>query len=158
MVTSPKANDSSFISKMKSSGRNIVVFYGSQTGTAEEFAARLAKEAARYGMKALIADPEECEMVLPNQVLLLDALMSLSFHQEELVKLTEIPNSMAIFCMATYGEGDPTDNAQAFYEWLQAGDADLTGVNFAVIIFNVINEIETCLILLLFFQGIWLRQ
>ena len=49
---------------MKASGRNIVVFYGSQTGTAEEFAGRLAKEAARYGMKALVADPEECEMVL----------------------------------------------------------------------------------------------
>ena len=48
---------------MKASGRNIVVFYGSQTGTAEEFAGRLAKEAARYGMKALVADPEECQMV-----------------------------------------------------------------------------------------------
>ncbi len=51
---------------MKASGRNIVVFYGSQTGTAEEFAGRLAKEAARYGMKALVADPEECEMVWVN--------------------------------------------------------------------------------------------
>jgi len=43
--------------------RNIVCFYGSQTGTAEEFAGRLAKDAARFGMKALAADPEECEMV-----------------------------------------------------------------------------------------------
>ena len=34
--------------------------------------------------------------------------------------------------MATYGEGDPTDNAQVFYEWLQSGEADLSGVNFAV--------------------------
>lgn len=52
-----------FISKMKTHGRNVVVFYGSQTGTAEEFAARLAKEASRYGLKAMVADPEECEMV-----------------------------------------------------------------------------------------------
>ena len=44
-------------------GKNVVVFYGSQTGTAEEFAGRLAKDAARYGMKGMVADPEECEMV-----------------------------------------------------------------------------------------------
>jgi len=47
----------------KSQGRNVVVFYGSQTGTAEEFAGRLAKDAARYGMKAIVADPEESDMV-----------------------------------------------------------------------------------------------
>ncbi|CAG2174762.1 unnamed protein product, partial [Oppiella nova] len=98
---------------MKSGGRNVVVFYGSQTGTAEEFAARLAKEATRYGMKAMVADPEECDM-------------------EELSKLTEIENSIAVFAVATYGEGDPTDNAQEFYEWLQNGGADLTGLRFAV--------------------------
>lgn len=40
-----------------------MVFYGSQTGTAEEFAGRLAKDCAGYGMKGMVADPEECEMV-----------------------------------------------------------------------------------------------
>jgi sulfite reductase alpha subunit-like flavoprotein len=34
--------------------------------------------------------------------------------------------------MATYGEGDPTDNAQEFYDWLQRGDAELNGLNYAV--------------------------
>ncbi|XP_067144263.1 NADPH--cytochrome P450 reductase [Centruroides vittatus] len=111
--TMMRMDESSFISKMKSSGRNIVVFYGSQTGTAEEFAARLAKEAHRYGMKAMVADPEECDM-------------------EDLTKLSDIENSLAIFCMATYGEGDPTDNAQEFYQWLQTGDADLSGIRYAV--------------------------
>lgn len=108
-----RPSDNSFISKMKASGRNIVVFYGSQTGTGEEFAGRLAKEAQRYGMKGMVADPEECSM-------------------EELTQLKDIDNSLAIFCMATYGEGDPTDNCQEFYDWLQTGDCDLNGLKFAV--------------------------
>lgn len=91
----------------------MIVFYGSQTGTAEEFAARLAKEATRYGMKAMVADPEECEM-------------------EDLPKLQEIENSLAVFCVATYGEGDPTDNAQEFFEWLNGGGAELNGLRYAV--------------------------
>ncbi|KAG7471119.1 hypothetical protein MATL_G00121040 [Megalops atlanticus] len=109
----PAARETSFIEKMKKTGRNIVVFYGSQTGTAEEFSNRLAKDAQRYGMKGMAADPEEYDM-------------------SELSRLSEIENSLAIFCMATYGEGDPTDNAQDFYDWLQEGDADLEGVNFTV--------------------------
>ncbi|KPP68769.1 NADPH--cytochrome P450 reductase-like [Scleropages formosus] len=43
--------------------KNIVVFYGSQTGTAEEFSNRLSKDARRYGMKGMAADPEEYDMV-----------------------------------------------------------------------------------------------
>ncbi|KAG7319625.1 hypothetical protein KOW79_016768 [Hemibagrus wyckioides] len=107
------ARETSFIEKMKKTGKNIVVFYGSQTGTAEEFANRLSKDAHRYGMKGMAADPEEYDM-------------------NELSRLKEIDNSLAIFCMATYGEGDPTDNAQDFYDLLQEGDLDLDGVNFAV--------------------------
>ncbi|CAH1100164.1 unnamed protein product [Psylliodes chrysocephalus] len=105
--------ENSFIKKLQSSGRSLVVFYGSQTGTGEEFAGRLAKEGVRYRMKGMVADPEECDM-------------------EELVNLKNIPNSLAVFCLATYGEGDPTDNAMEFYEWLQNGDADLTGLRYAV--------------------------
>lgn len=43
-----------------------MVFFGSQTGTAEEFAGRLAKDCNRYGMKGMAADPEEFEMVRPS--------------------------------------------------------------------------------------------
>lgn len=108
-----QSTDNSFIKKLKTSGRSLVVFYGSQTGTAEEFAGRLAKEGIRYRLKGMVADPEECDM-------------------EELTNLKDIPNSLAVFCLATYGEGDPTDNAMEFYEWLQNGDTDFTGLNYAV--------------------------
>nr|AWA45974.1 NADPH-cytochrome P450 reductase [Pieris rapae] len=108
-----EVTENSFITKLQSSGRSLVVFYGSQTGTGEEFAGRLAKEGIRYKLKGMVADPEECDM-------------------EELAKLKDIKNSLAVFCMATYGEGDPTDNAMEFYEWLKNGDPDLTGVNYAV--------------------------
>lgn len=39
------------------------MFYGSQTGTAEEFANRLSKDAHRYGMRGMAADPEEYDLV-----------------------------------------------------------------------------------------------
>ena len=60
-----------------------------------------------------------------------DKFLRLS-QQEDLSKLTEIENGLAIFCLATYGEGDPTDNAQEFYDWLQEGNVDFEGVKFAV--------------------------
>lgn len=60
-------------------------------------------------------------------------VLTCSTTQAELSRLSEIENSLAIFCMATYGEGDPTDNAQDFYDWLQENDdEDLSGVNFTV--------------------------
>ena len=49
-----------FISRMKAGKKRVVVFYGSQTGTAEEFAARLAKDSSRHGMPAFTYDPEDC--------------------------------------------------------------------------------------------------
>ena len=52
--------------------------------------------------------------------------------QDDLPKLPEIEKSLAIFCVATYGEGDPTDNAQELYDWLQDGNSSLEGLNYAV--------------------------
>jgi hypothetical protein len=37
--------------------------------TGEEFASRLAKEGARYGLKGIVADPEECDMEELTQVI-----------------------------------------------------------------------------------------
>merc|ERR1719429_171279 len=112
------AAEKGFLAKMKKTKRRMVVFYGSQTGTAEEFAGRLAKEGARYGLKGLVADPEEEEM---------DDLQKLSEVEEEL----EGP-CLTVFMLATYGEGDPTDNAVEFNEKLTSDSLDLNGMKYAV--------------------------
>jgi len=104
----------SLVQKLKARDRKVVVFYGSQTGTAEDFASRLAKEASKYGVSGLALDPEEVG------------------DNDDLAHLHEIEDHLAIFCMATYGEGDPTDNAHDLKEWLVEGTSDLTGLNYAV--------------------------
>ena len=71
--------------------KRLAIFYGSQTGTAEEYAIRLAKEAkSRFGLASLVCDPEEYDFE----------------------NMDQLPEGCAIiFVMATYGEGEPTDNA-----------------------------------------------
>jgi len=119
-VSSASSGPKGFVDKMKRSTRRMVVFYGSQTGTAEEFSARLAKEGMRYGFRGVVADPEENEMEdLPE------------LAKEEFEEEIGGP-ALAVFCLATYGEGDPTDNAQAFFDWLQEGGIEFSGLRYAV--------------------------
>ena len=57
--------------------------------------------------------------------------------QNDLPRLAEIDKALAIFVLATYGEGDPTDNAQELYDYIQQGQCDLNELNYAVIsLFN----------------------
>jgi NADPH-ferrihemoprotein reductase len=39
------------------------LFYGSQTGTAEDYAGRLSREAKQYGFDPLVADMEDYDLV-----------------------------------------------------------------------------------------------
>ncbi|CAO1617258.1 unnamed protein product [Sympodiomycopsis kandeliae] len=88
-----------FVAKLQKQNKRIVIFYGSQTGTAEEYATKIAKEIkGRFGASSLVCDPEEYEF-------------------EKLDALPE--DAAAVFVMATYGEGEPTDNAVTFFEFLK---------------------------------------
>lgn len=90
------------IQKMEETGKNCVIFYGSQTGTAEDYASRLAKEGAqRFGLKTMVADLEE-------------------YDYDNLDQFPE--DKVAFFVLATYGEGEPTDNAVEFYQFITGED------------------------------------
>ncbi|KJZ74270.1 hypothetical protein HIM_06276 [Hirsutella minnesotensis 3608] len=76
--------------------KDIVLFWGSQSGTAESFAKRLARNLPQlFNLTAMSAD--------------------LSDFDPEAIAL--IPSSKrAIFILATYGEGDRSDNAAQFWD------------------------------------------
>ncbi|KAI0478764.1 NADPH-cytochrome P450 reductase [Xylariaceae sp. FL0804] len=94
------------IEKMEESGKNCVIFYGSQTGTAEDYASRLAKEGkSRFGLETMVADVED-------------------YDYENLDEMPE--DKVVMFVLATYGEGEPTDNAVDFYEFITGEDVSFS--------------------------------
>eukprot|EP01038_Epipyxis_sp_PR26KG_P006475 gene6475-8907_t len=91
---------------------NMSIFFGSQTGTAEGFCRVLMKDAKAAGFNADVIDLEE-------------------FSPEKLAK-----TSLAIFIVATYGEGEPTDNATNFINWLKNEDSSTSS--------NYLNNMKYC--------------
>jgi NADPH-ferrihemoprotein reductase len=78
----------------------IRILYGTQTGTAERFSKALGAELRRkYGDSTLV-DVTDVENYKGEDRL----------GKERLV----------LFLMATYGDGEPTDNAADFYSWITA--------------------------------------
>lgn len=106
------------VEKMEETGKNCIIFYGSQTGTAEDYASRLAKEGkSRFGLETMVADLEDYDYD----------------------NLDSVPSDKVVmFVLATYGEGEPTDNAVDFYEFItgedisfsQGNDPPLGNLNF----------------------------
>lgn len=88
----------------------ILILFGSQSGTAAKYSSLLAEEAEEWDFDAKVVDLEEYE----------------SYNLKE---------NVCLFLMATYGEGDPTDNAKNFYKWLKEEAMDresLKGLKFGV--------------------------
>lgn len=110
-------NERNIVEKMKKSDKSCVIFFGSQTGTAEEYSGRLMKDARRFSFHAMTADLKD-------------------YDPESLADMNKIENSLVVFCLATYGEGEPTDNAREFYDWLKAAEEsksiDLSGLSYTV--------------------------
>lgn len=103
VASSGDDNTRDLLVKMKQNDKNSVVLYGSQTGTAEDYAHKLSKELnSKFGLKVLCADLADYDF---------DNLQDFN------------PEWLFFFVIATYGEGEPTDNAVEFFNWLD-NDAD----------------------------------
>ncbi|KAL0973167.1 hypothetical protein UPYG_G00199840 [Umbra pygmaea] len=98
----------------------VKIFYGSQTGTAKGFATELEEEVRALGIPAEVIDLKNYD---PDDRL-----------------ADECSNkSVCVFLLATYTDGQPTENAKWFCKWLEEASTDfrygktyLKGLRYAV--------------------------
>ena len=99
----------------------LVVFYGSQTGTAEGLAKKTSKEAEKHGFAPKLVDMSKYETV--------------DLAQEQNV----------LIITSTYGDGDPPDNAQSFWNFLSSETAPaLSHLHFSVLALGDTNYSAFC--------------
>uniref|UniRef100_A0A3P8TCW0 S-adenosyl-L-methionine-dependent tRNA 4-demethylwyosine synthase TYW1 n=1 Tax=Amphiprion percula TaxID=161767 RepID=A0A3P8TCW0_AMPPE len=98
----------------------VKIFYGSQTGTAKGFANELSEEVNTLGIPAEVIDMKDYD---PDDQL----ADEVSFK------------SVCVFLVATYTDGQPTENAEWFCKWLEEASTDfrygktyLKGLRYAV--------------------------
>lgn len=82
-----------------SNNPDFVIYFASQTGTAENFAAIIKKEASVRNLLASIV------------------------NLADVTKELFLANKNAVFIMATHYEGDPPDNAAQFWSWFSKEDS-----------------------------------
>ena len=94
------------VEKLSELDKDVVIFFGSQSGRGQGFANSLAREfRVRLGVNALVADLDDYD------------------HRH----LSTFPaNKIMILILATYGEGGPPDNANTFQEYLSGSHHEKT--------------------------------
>ena len=111
----------------------LLIVWGSQTGTAESFGNILAREARQRGFKATSVDMED-------------------FEPDELREEDKAP---VVFLMATHGEGEPPDNALAFFKYFNEPDREadeLASLRFAAFGLGNTQYEEFC------YMGKWIDE
>ena len=131
---------SSFSHTQKYPGGYLTIYYGSQTGTAQMFAKQIASESESRGFHARVVDLQDVvdneDQRSISEIAMMDRTSKnnidvVNDEYGSVIRATlahphyrEGNNvdgrSRAIFFVATYGEGEPTDNAQQFVEMMKS--------------------------------------
>ncbi|KAJ0413483.1 hypothetical protein BJY00DRAFT_306284 [Aspergillus carlsbadensis] len=118
--SSKKAAGRCIVQRMDATNKDLVVFFGSQTGNSQGLAERLAKEGhSRFGLQTMVADLED-------------------YDYETLVDFS--PDKAAVFLLSSYGEGEPTDNAIQFFEFITSEETEGRLGNMRYAIFGLGNS------------------